>query len=174
MLSAFQILDRLSDTDIEWLGKNGTRRLVADGEVIVREGGVIDTLFINLSGQLRVSLRDEQEVARLGAGEVVGEVGFVDSSPASATVTAIGDAAVLALPKALLQAYLKADPAFAARFYRALAIFLAGRLRTTIVQLGYGADSGISRDAGPETDATGAISPRDHRFARLLQAVEVK
>jgi CRP/FNR family transcriptional regulator, cyclic AMP receptor protein len=70
-------------------------------------------------------------VARLGAGEVVGGIAFVDSAPPSATVMAAGDASVLALPHTLLRQRLAEDAPFAARFYRALAIFLADRLRAT-------------------------------------------
>lgn len=68
----------------------------------MHEGRATNAFFITLSGQFRVSLREGQEVARLGAGEVIGEIGFVDSAPPSATVTAAGSAAVLALSKTLL------------------------------------------------------------------------
>src|SRR5690349_3477513 len=128
MRKVLYILGQLNDSDIEWLATHGHRRTVADGEVIVHEGRTIDALFITLTGQFRVTLDDGQEVARLGAGEVVGEIAFVDAAPPSATVTAIGRASILALPKSVLQQRLNSDPPFAARFYRALAIFLADRL----------------------------------------------
>jgi CRP/FNR family transcriptional regulator, cyclic AMP receptor protein len=88
------ILGQLNDTDVEWLAHQGARRRLADGDVIVREGEAIDNLFITLSGQFRVTLRDGREVARLGAGEVVGEIAFVDSALPSATVTATGRAEI--------------------------------------------------------------------------------
>jgi CRP/FNR family transcriptional regulator, cyclic AMP receptor protein len=135
----------------------------------------VDALFITLGGRLRVSLRDGQEVAQLGVGEVIGEIAFVDSSPPSATVAAIGDAVVLALPKALLQQRMEADAAFAARFYRALAIFLADRLRTTTRRLGYGGagDLDSSEILEDELDAgmLDTISQAGERFTRLLQTL---
>jgi CRP/FNR family cyclic AMP-dependent transcriptional regulator len=167
------ILGQLNDSDVEWLATHGTRRPVADGEIIVREGSSIDHLFITLSGQFRVSLGDNQEVARLGAGEMVGEIAFVDAALPSATVTAVGRAAVLALPKALLQQRLSADPPFAARFYRALAIFLADRLRGTTRRLGYGAAGNLDSEAMLEDELDSGVldslSQAGDRFTRLLQ-----
>jgi CRP-like cAMP-binding protein len=173
MRKVLYILGQLNDTDVEWLAQHGIRRPVADGEIIVREGRQIDTLFITLSGQFRVSLQDGQEVARLGAGEVVGEIAFVDASPPSATVTAAGNATVLALPKALLQQRLAADPPFAARFYRALAIFLADRLRATTRRLGYGSVGDLDSETVLEDEldigVLDAVSQAGDRFSRLLQ-----
>jgi CRP/FNR family transcriptional regulator, cyclic AMP receptor protein len=44
----------------------------------------------------------------------------------------------LVVRRDVLQAKLAADSRFAASFYRALAIFLADRLRTTTTRMGYG------------------------------------
>jgi CRP-like cAMP-binding protein len=173
MRKALYILGQLNDADVDWLAKHGTRRAIADGEIIVSEGRASDALFITLSGQLRVSLRDGQEVARLGAGEVVGEIAFVDSAPPSATVTAAGAAAVLVLPKTLLQQRLSSNAAFAARFYRALAIFLADRLRATTRRHGYGSAGDLDSEAVLEDEidigVLDTLSQAGDRFTRLLQ-----
>lgn len=173
MRKALYILGQLNDADVEWLAKHGARRLLSNGEIIVHEGKVTDALFITLSGQFRVSLRGGQEVARLGAGEVVGEIAFVDSAPPSATVTAAAGAVVLAVPKVLLQQHLTSDPAFAARFYRALAIFLADRLRATTRRLGYGGDGDLDNEAVLEDEldvgVLDTLSQAGDRFTRLLQ-----
>ena len=175
MRKALYILGQLNDTDVEWLATHGTRRPLADGEIIVHEGKPIDALFFTLSGQLRVSLRDGQEVARLSAGEVVGEISFVDASPPGATVAAVGGASVLALPKAALQQRLAADAPFAARFYRALAIFLADRLRATTRRLGYGSVGDLDSEAVLEDELDIAVldtlSQAGDRFTRLLQTL---
>jgi CRP/FNR family cyclic AMP-dependent transcriptional regulator len=173
MRKALYILGQLNDGDVEWLARHGTRQHLADGQVIVHEGRAVDALFITLGGRLCVSLRDGQEVAQLSVGEVVGEIAFVDSSPPSATVAAIGDAVVLALPKALLQERLAADTAFAARFYRALAVFLADRLRATTRRLGYGDSGDLDSDEILEDELDAGVldtlSQAGERFTRLLQ-----
>lgn len=173
MRKALYILGQLNDSDVEWLAQHGTRRHLADGEILVFEGRALDTLFITLSGQLRVSLRDGQQVALLGAGEVVGEIAFVDAAPPSATVTATGHASVLALPKTSLETRLTADPPFAARFYRALAIFLADRLRATTHRLGYGSIGDLDSETvlADELDigVLDTVAQAGDRFTRLLQ-----
>jgi len=174
MRKALFILGQLNDADVEWLARRGERRRLTDSEVIVQEGQPTDALFITIAGQLRVTLRNGQEVARLNVGEVVGEIAFVDSSPPSATVAAVGDSMVLALPKAVLQGRLADDMPFAARFYRALAIFLADRLRTTTRRLGYGAVGDPKSEAEGELDpgVLDTFAQAGARFTRLLRTLE--
>jgi len=175
MRKALYILGQLTDSDVEWMASHGRRQRLNDGDVIVREGVPLEALFITLSGELRVTLEDGTEVARLGAGEVVGEIAFVDSSPPSATVTASGAAYVLALTRPTLQQRLASDPAFAARFYHALAIFLADRLRATTRRLGYGRRGDLESSAMLEDEldesVLGTVSQAGERFTRLLQAL---
>jgi CRP/FNR family transcriptional regulator, cyclic AMP receptor protein len=80
---------------------------------------------ITIEGSLSVTTRMTlgQEIAILSGGDVVGEMSFIDTRPPSATVFAKQTAIVLSIPRALLEAKLRLDVAFAARFYRALADF---------------------------------------------------
>jgi CRP-like cAMP-binding protein len=178
MRKALYILGQLNDRDVDWLAQHGTRQRLSDGEIIVSEGKPLDTLFIILSGKMRVTLQDGHEVVRLGAGEVVGEIAFVDSAPASATVIAAGDAVVFSLARTQLQRHLDADPPFAARFYRALAVFLADRLRATTYRLGYGAAAGLDSDAVLEDEldpsVLDTVAQAGERFTRLLQTLSAQ
>jgi len=66
------------------------------GEVLFEEGEPSDSLYIVISGRLRVVSRatddqSERLVANLGHGEIVGEMGLVCDEPRSATVVAIRD-----------------------------------------------------------------------------------
>jgi NTE family protein len=66
------------------------------GEVLFKEGEPSDSLYIVVSGRLRVVSRatddqSERLVADLGHGEIVGEMGLVCDEPRSATVVAIRD-----------------------------------------------------------------------------------
>ena len=131
MRKVFYILGQLSDLDVEWLANNGEHEVVYDGEVILREGKAVDKIFFLLDGMLSVILecRDGKETNRLKTGEVVGEMSFVDASPASATVKAIGKCSLLSISKDKLSKKMEEDVAFAMRFYKAIAVFLADRLR---------------------------------------------
>jgi CRP-like cAMP-binding protein len=131
MRKVLYIFGLLTDADIEWMSRAGTRRRLKDGEVLVEEGGSIDSLILLLEGELLVTAKGFGQVARLGVGEIVGEVSLVDSAPPSATVTARGDGLALYLDRTRLLQKLESDAGFGGRFYRALAMFLADRLRAT-------------------------------------------
>lgn len=131
MRKVLYIFGVLTDADIEWIARHGIRRHISSGERLIEEGGVSDSLILLLDGELQVSARGYGPIDRLGVGEVVGEISLVDSAPPSATITALGDGHALFLDKAELLQKLDADEGFGCRFYRALAMFLADRLRAT-------------------------------------------
>jgi CRP-like cAMP-binding protein len=132
------ILTRLSDEDVDWMARTGNRRTLKPGGVLIRQGEPIDALTVLLDGQVAVAIDGVGEVARLGSGEILGEMSLVDDSPPSATVTAIEPTEVLAIDRAVLSARLEVDDAFASRFYRAIAMYLSIRMRATVQRLGYG------------------------------------
>jgi CRP/FNR family cyclic AMP-dependent transcriptional regulator len=178
MRKALYILGQLDDSDVEWLADCGTRRSLVDGEIIVHEGRPLDALFITLAGQLRVTVGPgSKEVSRLNAGELVGEISVVDSGSPSATVAALGPALVLALPKTVLQTRLDADAYFASRFYRALAILLADRLRSTTKRLGYGKSGDLESETQLDNEidvgVLDTLSDAGQRFGALLRRLSV-
>ena len=139
MRKALFFLGTLSDTDINWMATKGDRVEVPSGRRLIREGEPISELFIVLDGSFSVTAGSaDRELARLHGGEILGEISFVDSRPPSATVTAAEDSVVLAVSRSLLQSRLGDDSSFASRFYRALSVFLADRLRTTTTQVSGG------------------------------------
>ncbi len=74
---------------------------------------------------------------------------LADSGLTAASVRVDQEATVLAVSKQVLQDKLNNDAPFAARFYRALCLLLASRMRTSIRRMGYGKDE---PDAAPEND----------------------
>jgi CRP/FNR family transcriptional regulator, cyclic AMP receptor protein len=129
MRKVLYIFGLLTDADVEWMARAGVRRRLRDGEVLITECEPADSLILLLEGQLVVSTEALGQIARMGVGEIVGEISLVDSAPPSATVTARGDGLALFLDKTMLTQKLEQDEGFGSRFYRALAIFLADRLR---------------------------------------------
>jgi len=124
------IFGQLRDTDVEWLAKHGRRKRLPSGSVLIHEGVSVDTLYIVLEGQLLVIQdRTKREIARLGVGELVGEMSFIEARPPSATVRAATDVVVYAIGRQQLQQHLSQDEGFGARFYRAVAVFLSDRVR---------------------------------------------
>jgi len=137
MRKALYVLGILDDSDANWLATAGKVRWVNVGAVIIEQGVPVDSVFIVIDGQLQV-YSGSVEIARLQAGEIVGEISFVDSRPPSASVKAVVDSQVLAIPKAALRSKLQKDLGFASRFYLSLATFLADRLRLADARLSAG------------------------------------
>lgn len=129
MRKVLYIFGLLSDADVQWIAKTGALKRLRAGDVLIHEGEQTDALIFILEGELAVSNLALGQFARMGVGEIVGEVSLVDSAPASATVTARGEGLALFLDKDVLMTKLGADNGFGSRFYRALAVFLADRLR---------------------------------------------
>jgi CRP/FNR family cyclic AMP-dependent transcriptional regulator len=149
MRKALYFLGILNDSDIEWMVSAGSKQEVSPGDVLIHEGKPISYLYLVLDGQLSVSVgaANNREMARLRSGEVVGEMSFVDSRPPSATVRALEKSWVLAIPRGRVQTKLAQDIAFAARFYRAIAVFLSDRLRGTVGLLGYGSGKSLDKES---------------------------
>lgn len=140
MKKVLYIFGRLSDEDIEWLISNGEKERFAAGSTIIKKGQKIDKLYIGLDGKFSVFVgeKEDKKVAELGTGEIVGEMSFVDTSPPSATVRAEQNSIVYSIRRDKLKNKIDGDTGFAARFYHAIAIFLADRLRATVSLFGYG------------------------------------
>ena len=137
MRKVLYVFGLLTDADIAWMAQTGARRGIKDGEILIHEGRPIGTIILMLQGECVVTDRKLGEVARLGVGEILGEMSFVDSTSPSATVTAAGEGLALFLDRETLARKLESDAAFGCRFYRALAVFLADRLRGAVRRLGY-------------------------------------
>jgi len=140
MRKALHLLGILDDVDVNWLASNGTLKSVKTGTTIIYEKQPIDCLYLLLEGQLSINIGglSGKQVAVLFPGEIVGEISFVDSRPPTASVTAMQDSQLLSLRRESLLAKLAKDQGFAARFYRAIATFLADRLYVTVGRYGYG------------------------------------
>jgi len=171
MRKVLYILGELNDEDVEWMAATGRRVVVGDAPlVLIHEGTAAADLFFVLDGHSVVSVGGVGDVARLGTGEVVGEMSFVDSAPPSATVTAEPGSVILALPKREMLARLGKDIGFAARFYRAMAIFLADRLRSANTRGKTSASLGDRRIVEDELDEglLDNVSLAGVRFERML------
>jgi signal transduction histidine kinase len=79
--------------DVQALVQAGRTLSVGSGEVVFREGDPGDTLYVILSGTVRVSHTNEQgqevELATLKAGGIFGELALIDGEPRSAGVSTL-------------------------------------------------------------------------------------
>jgi len=157
------IVNGLSDSDMVWLLSMGKLKPLAPGERLVEAGRPVDDLFFIMRGTLAVLLADDTLVTTLTEGDVVGEMSFVDQRPPSASVRADEVAEVLAIPRKKILKRFDQEPVFAARFYRALAVFLSERLRETTA-----AAHAPDQDAAADENVK-AASDRFRRLAKKLK-----
>lgn len=167
------ILGQLSDTDVAWLAEHGRRQRIAAGTQLIRQGTHIDTLYIVLEGSLSVLTARGVKLGEVCSGDILGEMSLVDAHATAAAVRADRDCVVLAVSKQLLQDKLDADVHFAARFYRALSLFLADRMRNTMRTMGYGEDEAGAASPADFDELDPDVLDRVHlagaRFERMLK-----
>ncbi|MEA1847456.1 MULTISPECIES: cyclic nucleotide-binding domain-containing protein [unclassified Chryseobacterium] len=133
-------LGQLNDIDVEWMIKNGSKIELKTGSKLIQKGQPIDNLYIVLSGQLVVCTdgADNETIATLGAGEIVGEMSFLESRSPSVSVIATQPTVAYVISRNVMDSRLSTNSDFRANFYYALALFLSNRLRKTTEQMGYG------------------------------------
>ncbi len=104
----------LPDADLEELSAGLTRVTVRAGEDLFGEGDLGDSAYVITEGEMEVVKAagdGEVRVAVLGVGEVIGEMALLDEAPRMATVRALGDVRLVAIPKANLDAVLESSAA---------------------------------------------------------------
>ncbi len=91
-------------------------KLYRDGEVIVRQGEMGDSIYVIQSGEVEIIQRkDDKEfcLAVLGEGDFFGEMALFEQEVHSATVHALGDVRVLTLEKRNFLRRIHEDPSLA-------------------------------------------------------------
>lgn len=175
MKKVLYLFGQLNDDDIEWLMQQGEVQRVAPQTILIQERKAIDSLYIILEGSLsiEVSARDNERIAQLHAGDIVGEMSFVDARPPSATVKALEKTTVLRVARHALHDKIDEDPYFAMRFYKALAIFIANRLRETQQTSSYLAGDSLDDDIDYDDELDAFVLDHIHlagsRFDRMLK-----
>ena len=102
------------------------------GSVLTRQGASGGLAFVIGSGSAEV-VRGGRRLARLGPGDVVGELSLIDGEPRSATVRALTDMEVLEINADDLRRLLRRAPTVVRKLLEALSerVRSADRLSTT-------------------------------------------
>ncbi|MBD3560185.1 cyclic nucleotide-binding domain-containing protein, partial [Planktothrix sp. FACHB-1355] len=136
-----------------WMIESGMQVNASAGKILIQQGEPVEAVYILIDGTLAVSVtlgegnsRVTKDINQLSSGEIVGEMSFVETGKASATVASFEESLLLAIPQQQLAAKLKQDMQFAARFYRAIAVVLADRLRGGLIRHGYAQNTDLDGD----------------------------
>ena len=152
------LLRELNSSDLDWILNTGRQREISPNAIVIPEGKTIDTFDIILDGNLSLKYLDDAnsplskvfaklednksksrglKVFQLKSGEVIGEDCLLGKQEInSIEIRATEASRIVSLPLLQLETKIEQDAAFAARFYRAIAILLANRLEQTIAEIG--------------------------------------
>jgi len=103
VLRAVPLFSSVPDEQLRTLATVVTRKSLTRGATVMVAGDQTDSLYIILSGRLKVMMSDaegkEVILSILGPGEFFGEMGLIDDSPRSASVVGIEPCELLAIAK---------------------------------------------------------------------------
>jgi CRP-like cAMP-binding protein len=113
-LAQIPLFARLDESGHHALLALMARQSVAAGEPVFWFGDPGGTLFVVDEGRVEVTAPDAQgghvRLDTLGPGGVFGELGLIDGGPRSATVRALTDCTLLALPREAFHEFLRQRP----------------------------------------------------------------
>ncbi len=130
-LRSHRIFAALSDIEAETLASAGKVLALRPEQELFRAGDRADGFYIVLNGALDV-LVEERTLARIDAGEVVGEMGLVTAHTRSATVRAIAPVRVWHLDGRGFEALLRAGDPMATGILLGVARDLGRRFRDVV------------------------------------------
>jgi len=103
VLKAVPLFSSFPEDQLRMLAAVVTRRTATRSTTVMAGGDATDSLYIVLSGRLKVMMSDaegkEVILSILGPGEFFGEMGLIDDSPRSASVVAIESCELLSIAK---------------------------------------------------------------------------
>ena len=139
------------------LGEGPLRKLLAgaelesfeEGERIITEGDISETLFLVLDGGVTVMVNKEQRevfICAIGAGDSFGEAGIFMKIRRTANVTAAMPTTVLCIERRRLMRFVHEDPSIGVKLLLLLIYNLLRKLRGANQELAYERKSDVNQD----------------------------
>jgi len=123
-LAGVALFKELPEPGLEMLAERGRPKHFAAGAVIMRQGEASDALHVITRGRVRVERGQPGEtplvLAELGPGDVIGEMGLLDNTLRSATVTALEDTETLEIHATVMSVVVMQYPQIATALLRTL------------------------------------------------------
>lgn len=115
--------DVLSDAELQAVSQRAVMRMFAKNTVVVSEGDQTDSLYIVVSGRVKIYVSDEKGkeiiLNHAGAGEYFGEMAL-DEGPRSASVMTLEPTRFLVVPREDVATFLAKSPEFSLHLVRKL------------------------------------------------------
>ena len=134
ILQSVELFRDLSEEQLEQISKISTQKTYSKGDTICKQGDPGDAMYIISSGQVEISIRDNNgntySALYLGAGQLIGEMALVDDGTRSASVIGIEDQTIVySIPNDKFTALCVADTAIGYIMMRNIAQDLSFKLR---------------------------------------------
>jgi CRP/FNR family cyclic AMP-dependent transcriptional regulator len=153
-------LGEFTDEDARWFAHTGELWRVHAGEVVITEGVTPEHIHVVLKGEFVVSsaaLRDP-EMQRVGPGELLGEMSYINGVPPGSSVGAATDGVLLSVRRKDIDAKIDSDPAFGSRFRKVISEFAVTRIfrygRRKLIQRTLAGDLPESKPKSPSVPAS--------------------
>ncbi len=134
-LARFDLLAGLKYTHLERVAKVSKRKDFSPDETIFEEGDQGDHLFLISEGNVKIfkfiSPQYDDALIYLGAGEVFGELSFVDGGLRSSKAVALSNCVTVTLSRKDLDVLIKEDSEIGLKIFSQIAGIVADRLRIT-------------------------------------------
>jgi len=132
-VTAFTVLDNLTDEDWKMLVNYAQNIQFASGDMLLHAGGADDGVYILVSGRVEVigkgGFGRRKSIAEIDEGSIFGELSFFDEQPRSAAVRSITDGQVLRLTHKGFDQLAARSPVLARRLLFDMGRVLAYRFR---------------------------------------------
>jgi len=116
--------DGLPDDMLAVLAQKAQERKLSQGEILFQKGDTGDSLFVILSGWVKIVTQDidnnEVILNKVGTGEIIGEMALLDYEPRSAGVVALEKTSALELSREDFMEIMKGQPDLALSLIRNL------------------------------------------------------
>jgi len=114
LLRRVPLLEDLTPEELQRVAAISSDQDFEDGELICEQGEPGDQMFVIVSGEVRVVVKQAEppvkEVARRAAGDVVGEMSIISGEPRVASVVAAGEVRTLCLDRLSFESLLRERP----------------------------------------------------------------
>ena len=125
----------LSDAELEVVMRKVFEKAYKKGSTLFVEGMAGEVLYIVIEGGIDITKKTKDgrdlDIAKVGPGEIVGEMSLIDAGPRTATGKTNSDSKLIVITKKSFNEILESDPAIAAKILMDLLRVVSKRLRVT-------------------------------------------
>jgi signal transduction histidine kinase len=130
LLRRVPLFAELDEDDLDWIAGGCEMAALVSGDVVAAEGDEGDALFVITAGELEIVKRSRSTdvpIARLGPGEIVGEMAVLEGGTRIATIRAVEPSCVIRIGRDVVLELVRTRPSAAMSIIRTV----TGRLRST-------------------------------------------